>query len=225
MGRIVWNHSEKTAIFEEMVELFIAEPNMHPRDVLTRCQTVLPINRRRDVTYNTIFNYKTLVNKAEAEAKKRKLSRPKVSEAAPVRDELSETLEQLMKKFAVLVVDEIQRRYPVPFHIPIVRSKSVEEPVDPKPKSKEPTKAVPGILIIGLNGHQMSITKSRFPRKDLMFLHVDDASSYAAIKRDHTILMTKFISHSVQDKYRHAPNLHYCNGGLSELNTIISNIR
>lgn len=225
MARIVWTHSEKSAIFAEMVEIFIEEPNMHPRDVLSRCQTVLPVNRRRDVTYNMIFNYKATVVKAEAEANKERPKRSKV-EVAPVSVELgvSDLIDKLMSKFAVMVADEIVSRYPKPFYIqpPVAKPPVVATPA---PADMNPKTDTPGVLIIGLNGHQMSITRARFPRKDIMFLHVDDASSHAAIKRDHTILMTKFISHSVQDKYRHAPNLHYCNGGLSELNTILNNIR
>lgn len=228
MKRIVWNHSEKSAIFNEMVELLIEEPNMHPRDVLTRCQTVLPVNRRRDVSYNMIFNYKSTVSKAEVEAKKRKLKKPKTEDSSVKagQSDLGDMLEQLMKKFAGIVVDEIQRRYPAPFHIQYpnkqVHTSTVDKAVESKTPEQNPQ---PGILIIGLNGHQMSLVRSRHPRKDIMFLHIDDAMSHAAIKRDHTVLMTKFISHAVQDKYRHAPNLHYCNGGLSELHTLLNNIR
>ena len=225
MGRIVWNHSEKSAIFAEMVEVLIEEPNMHPRDVLARCQTVLPVNRRRDVTYNMIFNYKGLVVKAEAEANRKRPKRVK-PEPTPVSVELgsSELLDKLMSKFAAMVADEILKKQPKSFHIQ--HPAPTRSGLQPAPKEVcEPKPETPGVLIIGLNGHQMNITRTRFPRKDIMFLHVDDASSHAAIKRDHTILMTKFISHSIQDKYRHAPNLHYCNGGLSELNTILNNIR
>ena len=36
--------------------------------------------------------------------------------------------------------------------------------------------------------------------------------------------MTKFINHSVQGKYRKHPNLHYVNGGVSDLKTILHGI-
>jgi hypothetical protein len=40
----------------------------------------------------------------------------------------------------------------------------------------------------------------------------------------HTILMTKFINHSVQERYRKAQNLRLCNGGVSELSVILKSI-
>jgi hypothetical protein len=38
-------------------------------------------------------------------------------------------------------------------------------------------------------------------------------------------LMTKFINHSVQGKYRHAPNLRFCNGGITDLSIVLKGIR
>lgn len=229
MGRIVWNHNEKSAMFNEMVELLIEEPHMHPRDVLSRCQTTLPVNRRRDVNYNMIFNYKNTVVKAEAEANKQ---RPKRS-ALKVEEKLklvetTDIVDQLMRKFAKLVADEIIKSYPTPFYLqsPGKKTESIERINIPSEDITTPVKLnSPGILIIGLNGHQMSVVKARFPAKDIMFLHADDATSHNPIRRDHTILMTKFINHSVHTRYRHAPNLQYCNGGLSELNSLLINIR
>jgi hypothetical protein len=42
--------------------------------------------------------------------------------------------------------------------------------------------------------------------------------------RAHTVLMTKFINHSVQGKYRKAPRLHFCNGGVTELRRVLEDI-
>jgi len=42
--------------------------------------------------------------------------------------------------------------------------------------------------------------------------------------RAHTVLMTKFINHSVQDKYRKAPKLHFVNGGMGELGEVLDSI-
>ena len=49
----------------------------------------------------------------------------------------------------------------------------------------------------------------------------EEAVSRHRFNADHTILMTKFINHSAQAKYRTAPNLHYCNGGVSDLTTLM----
>lgn len=229
MLRIVWNHSEKTAVFDEMVKLLIEEPHMHPRDVLARCQIVLPTNRRRDVSYNMVFNYKSTVHKAGVKANSQRAKQHvKTVEEKPEPAPTTDVLEQVMKKLAVMVADEIQRRYPTPFYIQHPSSKPPEQKVAvvavEEVKTSLPTNG-PGVLVIGLNGNQMSLVKSRFPRKDIMFLHVDDAKSYNPVRREHTILMTKFINHAVQERYRNAPNLQYCNGGISELSKILINIR
>ena len=78
-------------------------------------------------------------------------------------------------------------------------------------------KKKPTVLVIGLNGHQMECIKNYMPGLDFTFVTAEQAVSHNTMNKDHTILMTKFINHSVQNKYRKHPNLHYCNGGVSEL--------
>ena len=75
----------------------------------------------------------------------------------------------------------------------------------------------PTVLVIGLNGHQMECIKQSRPEIDFTFVTAEQALSHTTLTKDHTILMTKFINHSAQAKYRKHPNLHYCNGGVSDL--------
>lgn len=75
----------------------------------------------------------------------------------------------------------------------------------------------PTVLVIGLNGHQMECIKQSRPDLDYTFVTAEHALSHTTLNKDHTILMTKFINHSAQAKYRKHPNLHYCNGGVSDL--------
>jgi hypothetical protein len=63
----------------------------------------------------------------------------------------------------------------------------------------------------------METIKTYKPDLDYTFATAEQAVSHYTFNKDHTILMTKFINHSVQAKYRKHPNLHYCNGGVSEL--------
>jgi hypothetical protein len=80
------------------------------------------------------------------------------------------------------------------------------------------------VLIIGLNGCQMETIRQYRPDLDYTFINSDDAISRYTVHKDHTILMTKFINHSVQNKYRKHPNLHYCNGGVGDLKTLLQGI-
>lgn len=81
-----------------------------------------------------------------------------------------------------------------------------------------PSDRRPGVLIIGLLPDQMqSVSLEFMDRLSLSFRDTDAAKREAEIHRDHTVLMTKFISHSVFEKYKNAKQLYLCNGGLSDL--------
>jgi hypothetical protein len=82
----------------------------------------------------------------------------------------------------------------------------------------------PGVLIIGLLGAQVTETIAAFPHLDITHMTGEEGLTRPALLRAHTVLMTKFINHSVQGKYRKAPNLHFCNGGVSELRRMLSEI-
>jgi hypothetical protein len=80
-----------------------------------------------------------------------------------------------------------------------------------------------GVLVIGLLGDQVEALPI-YNTLDITFLPTEQALSKDYVKRAYTILMTKFINHAVQDKYRKANNLHYCNGGTSDLARILISI-
>lgn len=227
MARIVWSKDEQSKLQREMVNLLLEEPNLSTRDVLSRCQLILPIERRREVTYNMVFNYKYKVAKAETEANHRRIRKveltPQPEPVKPKDISTADLIDQLMRRFASMVADEVLRKNPPAFHLSTKPKEEVvhaEAPPITKPEVWKET----GILVIGLNGHQMSQIRTRFPKRDIMFISAEEARTRNPVKRDRTILMTKFISHCVQDKYRHAPNLTYCNGGITDLTSILNRI-
>lgn len=69
------------------------------------------------------------------------------------------------------------------------------------------------------------MVEQKYPDIDFTFMTATEAQSRAPGEADWTIVMTKFINHSVYSKYRDVPNLRYCNGGVSDLSTIIHTIR
>ena len=87
----------------------------------------------------------------------------------------------------------------------------------PKPKAPCRVANLPTVTIIGLNGQQIDAIKSSYPKAMYCFMTAEEAKTRPVQFNDHVILMTKFINHSVQTKYRKHPNLHYCNGGVSDL--------
>jgi hypothetical protein len=96
---------------------------------------------------------------------------------------------------------------------------------DPQPIPHPTGVAKPGVLVIGLlAGQAYAVISTWGTRLDLTFMTPEDAVHRPKLVRAHTILMTKFINHSVQDKYRKAPKLHFVNGGMGELGEVLDSI-
>ena len=96
---------------------------------------------------------------------------------------------------------------------------------DPRPVPRATGYAKPGVLVIGLlpaQAHHVSHLLS--DKLDLSFFTAEDAVTFPKLTRAHTVLMTKFISHAVQDKYRKAPKLHFCNSGVAVLVSLLEGI-
>jgi hypothetical protein len=81
------------------------------------------------------------------------------------------------------------------------------------------------VLVVGLLGAQCHQIKNSFAhRLEITCLTSEEANSRPTLHKDHTILMTKFLSHSAQTKYRKSSNLWMCNGGTSELGAILKSL-
>jgi hypothetical protein len=93
-----------------------------------------------------------------------------------------------------------------------------QTPATPKVRRKR-------VLIIGLKGQQVTVVEQKYPDIDFTFMTSDEAQGRSPGEADWTIMMTKFINHAVYSKYRHVPNMHHCNGGVSDLGGIIQTIR
>lgn len=128
--------------------------------------------------------------------------------------EKTQTLEELSKTF-----DELYGEWKKTPLQPMQNPMEQLSRLTIRPKVKRPT-----ALVVGLNGHQMECIKQWRPEVDFTFVTAEQALSHYTINKDHTFLMTRFINHSVQSKYRKHPNLHYCNGSVSELKTLLHGI-
>lgn len=227
--RIVWSNEEKAAHYERMVLLFKGKPNLGSKDAFREAQDALPYERHRKVTDGTIFTHKALLLKARDEAKRNPIPEP---ELEPVSAPAPEPVNPLLKIFDDLLdvladriaerlrpqmtFTEVKEQVNAQFDTQFKRYKAEVTP--PKPR-------MPSVLIVGLNGCQMSVVTSKYRDVKFTFMTAEEAVSRNKANADHTILMTKFINHSVQNKYRQVPNLHYCNGGVSDLTTMMHMIQ
>ena len=238
--RIVWTKEEKRALRECMIDICYVTPMMSNKGLLQNAQEeVIPYERRSKITDQRVFNYKSLINEARAKAEEHrvKTSKPKPVAAPlpeptpeptpePVKklDTLGEVFELFIDALADRIMDKLAARQPVEepapkveqMH-PILERGWLDAHLEKLTIRKPPVKKRPTVLIIGLNGCQMETIKTYKPDLDYTFATAEQAVSHYTFNKDHTILMTKFINHSVQAKYRKHPNLHYCNGGVSEL--------
>lgn len=235
--RIVWTKEEKRALRECMIDICYVTPMMSNKGLLQNAQEeVIPYERRSKITDQKVFTYKNMINEARAKAEEHraKTSKPKpaptpppVIAPEPVRklDTLGEVFELFIDALADRIMDKMiaakqQAEKPEPkepTEQPILERGWLDAHLEKLTIRKPPVKKRPTVLIIGLNGCQMETIKTYKPDLDYTFATAEQAVSHYTFNKDHTILMTKFINHSVQAKYRKHPNLHYCNGGVSEL--------
>lgn len=244
MSRVVWTHEEKKAVLDHMVYHLTANPTLTNKQVLQQSQTILPYERRVKVTDQRVFNHKERILKARTEAAKLRATAdepvtivPGPIEPAPApTPSIGSLFEQLVDAITQRVTDRVLARLSeqteaLPratlddaFGHPLDKLDDIFNNLYPEFKKAPIVPRKPSCLIIGLNGAQMQSIRDRVKHVDFKFLTAEEAVSHYKCVKDHTILMTKFLNHSAQGKYRKHPNLHYCNGGVSELNTLLNGI-
>ena len=238
MARIVWSNIEKGAVFDNMVEVFKQYPMLGRKEAVRRAQGVLKSNRWIVVTDQRVYNYKDRIEIARQKAlqeSRKKTPEKAVAAPAPIlaptpaperreapKERLLDILELLLDVVAASVASRVNRK---------ILEAIPEAPVahrpkhDPQPIPHATGKAKPGVLVIGLLANQAyAVTSTWGTRLDLTFMTPEDAVHRPKLLRAHTVLMTKFISHPVQDKYRKAPKLHFVNGGMGELSEVLDSI-
>jgi hypothetical protein len=247
MTRIVWTNFEKQLVSDSMVHFLVDQPTMTNKQVFASAQQALPYERRGKVTDQRVFSYKARINEARVAADKISADRKKVVAAKPPEPTpepiapptfeatLGGIFEQLVDAITERVMLQVtnrlkdrlagdvsviaEQRMNELFGDPMTELDRIFDGLYP-PKPNAPR--LPTCLIVGLNGAQMESIKQRVKGVNFKFLSAEEALSHCISVKDHTILMTKFINHSCQNKYRKHPNLHYCNGGVSELNTLLN---
>jgi hypothetical protein len=242
MARIVWSNIEKGAVFANMVEVFKQFPQLGRKEAVRRAQSVLKSHRWIVVTDQRVFNYKDRIEAAREKALQELEKKPPRAIVEPLdgtlfgpapilapvpapepketpKGRLADILELLLDVVAESVAARVQLKM-VDTPPPVAPPKHNPQPI-PHPTGH----ARPGVLVIGLLPAQAHYVSNLLADKlDLSFFTAEDAVTFPKLTRAHTVLMTKFISHAVQDKYRKAPKLHYCNGSVAVLVGLLEKI-
>jgi hypothetical protein len=251
MARIVWSNIEKGAVFANMVEVFKQFPQLSRKEAVRRAQSVLKSHRWIVVTDQRVFNYKDRIEVARQKALQESRKKPPEAVEAPApilaptpvlgpketpKGRLADILELLLDVVAESVAAKVSANMRPPMAREELRqyvdqqfeaefAKYPRPRHDPRPIPHATGKAKPGVLVIGLlAGQAYAVISTWGTRLDLTFMTPEDAVHRPKLVRAHTVLMTKFINHSVQDKYRKAPKLHFVNGGMGELGEVLDSI-
>ena len=243
MTRIVWSNIEKGAVSARLEEVFRQYPNTTRKEALRQAQSVLKSHRWVKITDQRVFNYKDRIEAAREKALEKLRKKPPevigtpapILAPTPTLEREGSTLEQLAKAFELLldvvaesVAAKVNRKmleYPTGTFRPGISLTEHRPKHNPEPIPHPTGKALPGVLVIGLLSSQTHAIISMYgTRLDLTFMTAEDAVHRPKLVRAHTVLMTKFISHAVQDKYRKAPKLHFVNGGTGVLAEVLDSI-
>lgn len=225
MSRIRWTDEERAALVQGMVAV-LHNSNYRPTDtdLLREAQiAALPPARRRKIEGSVAYNAKPLIQKARALAKDQAAApTPEPAPEPPTLPAPEPTLGLLFEQLVDALADRIVLR--VLDLLPRDRIEVREAPQALPPNIEAERAARPGVLVLGLLPQQAETVRRMFPGLNITAYDADAALKRDLTRRAHTVLMTKFINHSVQDRYRKAPNLHFCNGGVTELAAILKTI-
>lgn len=226
MRRVRWTEEERAALVEAMVEVLREQPHIARLELLRAAQNArLPPSRRRKVEHAVVYQIRDLFEQARAVAKERKAPPPVVAPPETPPPAPEPTLADLVERLADQLANRVVLRLLEALPAELFRAAPdlTEERVG-APNVEAERVGRPGVLVVGLLGAQAETIRRMFPQLNISALTADEALARDVLRRAHTVLMTKFINHSVQDKYRKAANLRFCNGGVSELATLLSNI-
>lgn len=241
MTRTVWTSEEKAQIFTRVEEFFREHPRAPRRLALQTGQLALDASRRVVITDQRVHNYRDRIEIARQNANRKKA--PSIAPPEPVEtpaaiptpprvpepresttERLASIFEQLLDVLADKVADRVAQRLQIEVQTTTHTAAPHRPRHNPEPVS-QPRQCRPGVVILGLLPQTGELLRREFGhRLDVVWYDSDDASKRNVHPMAHVVLMTKFINHGVQERWRKAGMLHYCNGGATELRQILANL-
>lgn len=242
MARIVWSKSERETVNHRLFELYCIKRDLPRKYALSMAQEALPIERRVVVTDQRVFNYKMALEQAQTQAvrfnSRARTEKPEKppEPAAPInipppatearRDPtggLAEVLQALLDAIADRVADRVAERVALqlPEHVPQRVPPAVIVPQSDVGSGR----ARPGVWLLGVQSAMGHHLREKYrERLDIDHLDSDEAARRSPSPRAHIVMMTRFVSHSVQERWKKSGRFHHCNGGLTALEGILDSL-
>lgn len=247
MARIVWSKSERETVNHRLFELYCVKRDLPRKYALTMAQEALPVERRVVITDQRVFNYKMALEQAQTQAvrfnSRARTEKPEKppEPAAPIsipaptpearRDPaggLAGVLEALLDAIADRVADRVAERVALqlPQHVrPSPAGPSIGAQVFAQHSDIGSGKARPGVWLLGVQPAMGYHLRERYrERLDIDYLDSDEAAKRTPSARAHIVMMTRFVSHSVQERWKKYGRFHHCNGGLTALEGILDSL-
>jgi len=224
--RVRWTGEERTLIVQRMAHLLNKSGVRYSKVglVIAAQETLLQPRRRKIFTPKELKDMNAKAHSLAANSIKEMIveAEAAVVEHAviPQRDELATLLESLIDKIADRVADKLSDLIIANSAMRVTHGHRH----NPEPPCNAPREPKVGVLILGMQPHQGNILKQEFPMLDITCYDSDEARTKQVIMRKHTIGMTRFLSHQVEDRYRKCPRYHRHSAGTSELKTLLKQI-
>lgn len=237
--RIRWSDRELDAIRAELHRR-VSENALvdNAGAVMTAQQAVLPLDRRRPANSAVVARFIDTIRAArEVWAAQQKVAAIAAVEAAPERSEPAAAtniatsgserqgdptagLGALFEALVDAIADRVAERLRAVDAAPIVREPALRHNPFGILKPRAHPKRVVVVGLLGAQAHKLGVHPVG-PGIEVVHVCSARAEKGEPVQGKYTVLMTKFISHNIQTRYRDAPGLHFCNGGVGELTTLL----
>jgi hypothetical protein len=255
--RIQWSATERAAIAQQIRVIRAKDPGLsHPKALLCAAQMVLPMSRRRKITDGVVYALKGWVNDIRYEPIPEPAPAPvldPIPEPPKYATSIGDLALALVREITREVMREMRaerereedesekeryRDYSDRISAGIARDAERQQGREntklrdhmARGEFEKPRRL--SVVVLGIQPAQAGVVIAAYRGRDVDFdfYDSDEAAKREVVRRDVVILMTKFISHSVQERWRPVATgglfagLTYCNGGVTELCAEINNI-
>lgn len=217
--RIYWTDEDREVLITTGVEVMLRHPQLSMLQTFKKAQNIAINQKKLSPDKKRKINAMSAIPWFEEEVVERYKSQTEEKEPTerivekPIHDfSTDEIIAELCRRFTTPIIGRIAQ---------IASAEIVEQLTHtPKKQHSAPRTRKPKIVIVGLLPEQQKLTQSKFPHLNFAFAPNHGGTNLAnqAREADHVVLMTKFISHTAQERIK-SKDVHIIpvHGGMNDL--------